>query len=374
MVKSSENLSQIHKPKRESFITCANSRPDAKILIESKGTLKIKGLNSEEIKIEKVLCAGDLSSNLLSLGRLCDLGYDVLLTADKCYVIRKVRNLKIKPVLSGFRSKIDKLWYFDLSPSTSAQHKRHKPTSLNTGVSYLGRSDGNIQLGRSRDSEPISDSFEENSLAENPPSLDTRKRKHVSEKTLVSDHNYSKTVDLSQELSDIEEDEEVPILDHTYAYSQPKGVDQMSDNEVVKYLDLGANVTIQDLEKLTKFDMNSIRKNLRWLYHICLGHASLNYLRILGKKVDCLKGVNFPDEILDCEACKMAKITRQKHVQIRFRFPAPLNLVHSDLMRPITPLGCIGLCKYVVMFIDDFSRYSHEDATVEALVSMWTKR
>mgnify|MGYP000996601076 CR=1 FL=1 len=159
MVKSSENLSHIRKPKRDLFITCANSSPDAKIPIESKGTLKIKGLNSEVIKIEKVLCAGNLSSNLLSLGRLCDLGYDVFLTADKCYVICKVQNLKIDPVLSGFRSTSDKLWYFDLSPSTSTQDRRHKPMSLNTGVAELGRSSGNIELGRSRDSEPIDDAL-----------------------------------------------------------------------------------------------------------------------------------------------------------------------------------------------------------------------
>ena len=75
-------------------------------------------------------------------------------------------------------------------------------------------------MGRSKRSSSVSDTDSEsgsvvdlNSVVDKLKSAETCKRKRVSEKLLASDHTYSKTVDLNQELSDIEEDDEIPILD-----------------------------------------------------------------------------------------------------------------------------------------------------------------
>ena len=83
--------------------------PEARIPIEAKGILKIKGVDARIIKLNKVLFTENLSTNLLSLGRLCDQGFDILLTSTECFVIEKIRNLEIDPVLTGFLSKTDKL-------------------------------------------------------------------------------------------------------------------------------------------------------------------------------------------------------------------------------------------------------------------------
>ena len=86
----------------------------------------------------------------------------------------------------------------------------------------------------------------------------------------------------------------------------------MSNEEILNYLDIGANVSVETLKNIVTHDFTNIWKNSSWLYHIRLGHASLSFSRTLSKTVDCLKGITFPDEILDCEVCKLAKIKRQR--------------------------------------------------------------
>ena len=200
-----------------------------------------------------------------------------------------------------------------------------------------------------------SSDLENASKDENLKNCRNRKRK-ASRKT-VSDHTYSNTINLNQELSDVEEDVEIPVMEHNYSRPPPVD-DNMSDEQMLESLDLGADITVETLEQVCHSKVSSIRKHLGWLYHIRLGHASLGYLKALSTQVECLKNVNFPDEILDCPVCKMAKIKRQKHVTIRFRFPQVWRMVHSDLSGPITPKGCFSFGRYAVSFIDDFSRYA----------------
>ena len=90
MVNSLENLTHVKKPKNDLFISCANASKDARLPIEAKGTIKIAGEDSKIIRLDKVLFAENLSTNLLSLGRLCDQGFDILLTSTECFVIQKI--------------------------------------------------------------------------------------------------------------------------------------------------------------------------------------------------------------------------------------------------------------------------------------------
>lgn len=62
---------------------------------------------------------------------------------------------------------------------------------------------------------------------------------------------------------------------------------------------------------------------------------------------------NFPQ----CDACALGKLTRAPSTHSFHRSPAPLNLVHSDLIGPISPSTKSGY-KYIVTFIDDHTRFS----------------
>lgn len=139
---------------------------------------------------------------------------------------------------------------------------------------------------------------------------------------------------------------------------EPKGTEpesEPSEAEIEEFLDLGADITLQELENLKRIDIPSLRKKIGLLY---LGHASIGYLREAAKTLDCLKGVEFKDELLDCEVCRMTKVTRQPHTKVRHHYKDPLKLIHSDLMGPINPVGVMNDSKYIVTFTDDFSRYT----------------
>lgn len=71
-----------------------------------------------------------------------------------------------------------------------------------------------------------------------------------------------------------------------------------------------------------------------------------------------LRGVSFGSDILDCEACALSKIHRLPSVKQRHRSAVPLQRIHSDVMGPISPPSLVQRKRYVVTFVDDFSRFA----------------
>lgn len=76
------------------------------------------------------------------------------------------------------------------------------------------------------------------------------------------------------------------------------------------------------------------------------------------KTLSEFKNIKFGSEIIDCEVCKRAKMTKVPSQTTRYRYEKPLMLVHTDVMGPISPGTYKYGAKYVVSFIDDFSRYA----------------
>ncbi|OXU18181.1 hypothetical protein TSAR_014972 [Trichomalopsis sarcophagae] len=79
---------------------------------------------------------------------------------------------------------------------------------------------------------------------------------------------------------------------------------------------------------------SEVKQNEAMLWHIRLGHASLNYLKMLQKKEKILEHVKFDESIRDCE------------------------IIHSDIMGWIKPTSWPGGKKYIMTFVDDYSRYA----------------
>ena len=75
------------------------------------------------------------------------------------------------------------------------------------------------------------------------------------------------------------------------------------------------------------------------LWHARLGHASLNYLKILQKKVKILEHIKFDESIKDCEVCILSKMEKIPFKQDKWQAVKPLQKIHSDLMRPIKPIS-----------------------------------
>lgn len=132
------------------------------------------------------------------------------------------------------------------------------------------------------------------------------------------------------------------------------------------------NVDTVDLEKLEDlYGDDSIEKKVQksekfsdaMLWHMRLGHASLNYLKKLQKIESKLEGIKFDESILECEVCILAKMTKYPFKNERNRAERSLQIIHTDTMGPIKPTSFPGQKRYIVVFVDDYSRLARAYST-----------
>ncbi|KAE8675430.1 putative RING/U-box superfamily protein [Hibiscus syriacus] len=93
------------------------------------------------------------------------------------------------------------------------------------------------------------------------------------------------------------------------------------------------------------------------LWHMRLGHVSYSKLSVMVKK-SMLKGLPQLDVRTDtvCAGCQYGKAHQLPYNESKFKAKEPLELVHSDVFGPVKQQS-ISSMRYMVTFIDDFSRY-----------------
>ena len=93
------------------------------------------------------------------------------------------------------------------------------------------------------------------------------------------------------------------------------------------------------------------------LWHARLGHVSYHKLKVMMKKT-MLMGLPQLDVRTEtvCAGCQYGKAHQLPYEDSKFKTHAPLELVHSDVFGPVKQPS-IGGMRYMVTFIDDFSRY-----------------
>jgi len=137
--------------------------------------------------------------------------------------------------------------------------------------------------------------------------------------------------------------------------------DKYDNNDKERTLD-DTGINIKDLEKLKREKLGNFNEEIGILWHKRLGHPSLGYLMTASKIFPELKNIKFTRNIMNCEACILAKQTRNPCKQVRHKATRPLQIVNSDLMGPLKPRGynfsAKGGGQYIVSFIDDFSNYA----------------
>ncbi|KAL5769820.1 hypothetical protein ACOSP7_013974 [Xanthoceras sorbifolium] len=104
--------------------------------------------------------------------------------------------------------------------------------------------------------------------------------------------------------------------------------------------------------------VNKTRRNeTADLWHMRLGHVSYSKLSMIVKK-SMLKGLPQLDVRMDtvCAGCQYGKAHQLPYEESTFKSKKPLELVHSDVFGPVKQPS-IGGMRYMVTFIDDFSRY-----------------
>jgi transposase InsO family protein len=93
------------------------------------------------------------------------------------------------------------------------------------------------------------------------------------------------------------------------------------------------------------------------LWHARLGHVSYHKLKIMMKKA-MLKDLPQLDVREDtvCAGCQYGKAHQLPYMESKFRAKEPLELIHSDVFGRVKQASISGM-RYMVTFIDDFSRY-----------------
>lgn len=109
-----------------------------------------------------------------------------------------------------------------------------------------------------------------------------------------------------------------------------------------------------DKEGLSAFSMPILDKSKLW--HLRFGHLNVGSLTHMSK-TQMVKGIPSIDSTnQDCEACALGKHSRSSFPKGKaWRASQPLELVHTDVCGPMRMLS-IGESKYILTFIDDFSR------------------
>lgn len=99
-----------------------------------------------------------------------------------------------------------------------------------------------------------------------------------------------------------------------------------------------------------------IEKSTTSLWHKRFGHLNYRALKLMAKN-KMIHGL--PDIVFDgefCESCTFGKQGRNSFPKgTTYKTRERLNLVHSDICKPITP-GSFGGKRYFITFIDDFTR------------------
>jgi hypothetical protein len=93
------------------------------------------------------------------------------------------------------------------------------------------------------------------------------------------------------------------------------------------------------------------------LWHLHLSHISYSKLAVMMKK-SMLKGLPQLEVRTDtvCAGCQYGKAHQLPYEESKFKAKKPLELVHSDVFGPVKQASISGM-RYMVTFIDDFSRY-----------------
>ena len=104
---------------------------------------------------------------------------------------------------------------------------------------------------------------------------------------------------------------------------------------------------------------NSIRLLNEDLWHQKMGHASYKHLSIVSKNESVL-GIPKLSRVSNvvCGPCQLGKQTKAKHPNTQASATSkPLELLHLDLMGP-TKTESIGGKRYIMVMVDDFTRYT----------------
>ena len=304
---------------QNNIIKCANKDESANLESEGVGTVETIN-NNNNLLLDNVICAEGLSENLLSLRRFADKGLAIYLDKEKIDIFDPISK---ESFISGIYEK--PYWKIEFE---------------------INKLDENIKL--------YNKPFDNKIIAY----LTTKsKRQYDLVNKIPNNHDENMEIDEATENSKIENlfDNDPEINNSIFGTSITDRILHDPENSTFEENDLEKELKLNFDKNYNQF----IKGNKAMLWHVRMGHASLAYLKRLQKlfpNAKYLNSVKFDNEILDCEICMIAKLNRLPFKTERLRSSEPLQIIHSDIMGPISPTTFPKRYRYICVFIYDYSR------------------
>jgi len=98
---------------------------------------------------------------------------------------------------------------------------------------------------------------------------------------------------------------------------------------------------------------DKFNENIENIWHRRLGHVNNKYIQRLIKE-NLVIGINNKLREINCEACKICKLSRMPHKSVMYeQSNEVLELLHLDVCGPM-PVNSIGGSRYILLIVDDY--------------------
>ncbi|XP_077270818.1 uncharacterized protein LOC143902014, partial [Temnothorax americanus] len=262
----------------------------------------------------------EVSENLLSLRKLADAGFSIYLDDKVFKVYNKLTN---KIVFEGIYEKPNWIMQFEVKNNNIEDNESVECAVYRCRAEIVPHCESPEQSQANIQTSELS--ISEGELDERDNVGSAIGRENEGELTNVNENIEHNNAELDQVIKL----EDIQTLEN---------IEEMCESSVIE--------KVKKLEKI----------NEAMLWHVRLGHASLNYLRQLQKVKKRLETVKFDNSILECEVCIMAKMAKLPFKENRNRAQRPLQVIHTDIMGPLKHTSYPGRKRFIITFIEDYSR------------------
>lgn len=130
---------------------------------------------------------------------------------------------------------------------------------------------------------------------------------------------------------------------------------KLSESEpIVASVKVGKNKKVR--KTLTESEISKLESEGE-LWHRRMGHISPSYLHKLKYVSDGITNLICKDNFKCCTVCSKSKSVRKPFNKDRERATRPCEILHVDLMGPISPCTFVDKNKFVLCVIDDYTKY-----------------